>query len=86
MENELGEPKLAGNGTAREKGREDRPVPSKEGHGDIVDREEPRRLERDRARVAFDNDGVEEELVGCEGLSATVCPVGDFKDVAADAK
>ena len=46
----------------------------------------PRRFERDRPRVALDDDGVEGKAVSREGLSTTVSPVGNFEDVAADAE
>ena len=84
--NELRELEFPRDGAAREMGREDQAAPSKERHGDVVNGEEPRRLERDRARVALDDDGVEGQLVGGERLSTTVNPAGDFEDVAAHAE
>lgn len=49
-----------------------------------MDREEPRRLERDRPRATLDYDGVEGQLVGNEGLAPSIGSVRDFEHVAAD--
>ncbi len=61
-------------------------VPPKKGHGDIVDREEPSRLKRDRPRVALNDHRVEWEMVGGKRLSTAFSPVRDFKDAPADAE
>lgn len=68
MGSELGELEFPRNGPPREQSRQDRAIPAEVGHGDIVDREEPCRLERDRPRVALDDHRVERQLLGAAGL------------------